>query len=61
MGSILRGAIHRPVTVSMFILAVSLFGYISLDRLALNDATQRRRGVLFASRNKVARFHFSDA
>lgn len=34
--NILRGAIRRPVTVSMFILAVSLFGYISLDRLALN-------------------------
>ena len=34
--NIIRGAIHRPVTVAMFILAVSLFGYISLDRLALN-------------------------
>ena len=34
--NIIRGAISRPVTVSMFILAVSLFGYISLDRLALN-------------------------
>ncbi|MCU1338295.1 MAG: acriflavin resistance protein [Bryobacterales bacterium] len=33
---ILKGAIHRPVTVSMFILALSLFGYISLDRLSLN-------------------------
>jgi HAE1 family hydrophobic/amphiphilic exporter-1 len=32
----IRAAINRPVTVSMFILAVSLFGYISLDRLALN-------------------------
>ena len=32
----IKGAIHRPVTVSMCILAVSLFGYISLDRLALN-------------------------
>lgn len=32
----IKGAINRPVTVSMFILAVSLFGYISLDRLALN-------------------------
>jgi len=32
----IKGAIHRPVTVSMFILALSLFGYISLDRLALN-------------------------
>ena len=32
----IKGAIHRPVTVAMFILAVSLFGYISLDRLSLN-------------------------
>jgi HAE1 family hydrophobic/amphiphilic exporter-1 len=32
----IKGAINRPVTVSMFILALSLFGYISLDRLALN-------------------------
>lgn len=32
----IKGAINRPVTVSMFLLAVSLFGYISLDRLALN-------------------------
>lgn len=32
----IKGAIQRPVTVSMFLLAVSLFGYISLDRLALN-------------------------
>lgn len=32
----IRAAINRPVTISMFILAVSLFGYISLDRLALN-------------------------
>ncbi|MFN0102417.1 MAG: efflux RND transporter permease subunit [Bryobacteraceae bacterium] len=32
----IRGAINRPVTVSMFILAVSLFGYISMDRLSLN-------------------------
>jgi len=32
----IRAAISRPVTISMFILAVSLFGYISLDRLALN-------------------------
>ncbi|MBI2689327.1 MAG: efflux RND transporter permease subunit [Acidobacteria bacterium] len=32
----IRAAIQRPVTISMFILAVSLFGYISLDRLALN-------------------------
>src|SRR5262245_27461209 len=34
--NLLRGAIHRPVTVSMFVLAMSLLGYISLDRLALN-------------------------
>lgn len=34
--NVIRGAIHRPVTVSMFILAVSLFGYISLDRLSLS-------------------------
>ena len=32
----IKGAIQRPVTVSMFLLAISLFGYISLDRLALN-------------------------
>jgi HAE1 family hydrophobic/amphiphilic exporter-1 len=32
----IKGAISRPVTVSMFLLAVSLFGYISLDRLSLN-------------------------
>ena len=32
----IKGAINRPVTVSMFVLAVSLFGYISLDRLSLN-------------------------
>jgi hydrophobic/amphiphilic exporter-1 (mainly G- bacteria), HAE1 family len=32
----IKGAINRPVTVSMFLLAISLFGYISLDRLALN-------------------------
>ncbi len=30
-------------------------------RQALSDASHRRRGVLFAPRNKVARFHFSDA
>jgi len=34
--NLLKGAIRRPVTVSMFILAISLFGYISLDRLSLN-------------------------
>jgi HAE1 family hydrophobic/amphiphilic exporter-1 len=32
----IKAAINRPVTVSMFLLAISLFGYISLDRLALN-------------------------
>jgi len=32
----IRGAIHRPVTVSMFVVAVILFGIVSLDRLALN-------------------------
>ena len=32
----IKGAIARPVTVSMVLLAISLFGYISLDRLALN-------------------------
>jgi HAE1 family hydrophobic/amphiphilic exporter-1 len=32
----IKGAINRPVTVSMFLLAISLFGYISLDRLSLN-------------------------
>jgi len=31
-----RIAIERPVTVSMFIVAVILFGLVSLDRLALN-------------------------
>ncbi|MFQ5737533.1 MAG: efflux RND transporter permease subunit [Acidobacteriota bacterium] len=31
-----RTAIARPVTVSMFLLAVILFGVVSLDRLALN-------------------------
>ena len=34
----IKGAINRPVTVSMFLLAISLFGYISLDRLALEPA-----------------------
>ena len=29
-------AIRRPVTVSMFVVAVILFGVVSLDRLALN-------------------------
>jgi len=32
----IRGAISRPVTVSMFVVAVVLFGIVSLDRLALN-------------------------
>ena len=31
-----RIAINRPVTVSMFFVAVGLFGMVSLDRLALN-------------------------
>ncbi len=33
---ITRSAIRRPVTVSMFVVAVILFGIVSLDRLALN-------------------------
>ncbi len=33
---ITRAAIRRPVTVSMFVVAVMLFGIVSLDRLALN-------------------------
>lgn len=32
----IRGAISRPVTVSMFVVAVILFGIVSLDCLALN-------------------------
>ncbi len=32
----IRSAIQRPVTVSMFVTAVLLFGLVSLDRLALN-------------------------
>ena len=32
----LAGAIRRPVTVSMFVIAVMLFGWVSLSRLALN-------------------------
>ncbi len=32
----IRAAINRPVTVSMFVVAVMLFGWVSLDRLALN-------------------------
>ncbi len=31
-----RTAINRPVTVSMFCVAVGLFGFVSLNRLALN-------------------------
>ncbi len=31
-----RTAINRPVTVSMFVVAVGLFGLVSLNRLALN-------------------------
>ena len=34
--SFTRTAILRPVTVSMFVVAVVLFGLVSLDRLALN-------------------------
>jgi hydrophobic/amphiphilic exporter-1 (mainly G- bacteria), HAE1 family len=34
--SIIRTAISRPVTVSMCVVAVTLFGLVSLDRLALN-------------------------
>ncbi|MGH9341743.1 MAG: efflux RND transporter permease subunit [Acidobacteriota bacterium] len=34
--NITKFAIQRPVTVSMFVVAVILFGAISLDRLALN-------------------------
>ena len=34
--NVIRSAIHRPVTVSMFVVAVILFGWVSLDRLALN-------------------------
>ena len=29
-------AIRRPVTVSMFVVAITLFGLVSVDRLALN-------------------------
>ncbi len=34
--NIIQTAIRRPVTVSMFVVAVVLFGIVSLDRLALN-------------------------
>ena len=34
--NVIRGAIHRPVTVTMFVVAVMLFGVVSLQRLALN-------------------------
>lgn len=34
--NLIRSAIHRPVTVCMFVVAVLLFGLVSLDRLALN-------------------------
>lgn len=34
--SLIKTAIQRPVTVSMFVVAVILFGLVSLDRLALN-------------------------
>ena len=33
---ITRTAIRRPVTVSMFVVAVMLFGTVSLQRLPLN-------------------------
>ncbi|UCF36951.1 MAG: efflux RND transporter permease subunit [Acidobacteriota bacterium] len=34
--NLIKTAIQRPVTVSMFVVAVILFGLVSLDRLALN-------------------------
>jgi hydrophobic/amphiphilic exporter-1 (mainly G- bacteria), HAE1 family len=34
--SLIKTSIQRPVTVSMFVTAVILFGVVSLDRLALN-------------------------
>ncbi len=34
--SLIKASIQRPVTVSMFVVAVMLFGLVSLDRLALN-------------------------
>lgn len=34
--NLIKTAINRPVTVSMFVVAVMLFGIVSLDRLALN-------------------------
>lgn len=34
--SLIKSSIQRPVTVSMFVVAVMLFGLVSLDRLALN-------------------------
>jgi HAE1 family hydrophobic/amphiphilic exporter-1 len=34
--SLIRGAINRPVTVSMAMAATMLFGVVSLDRLAVN-------------------------
>jgi len=34
--TVTRIAIRRPVTVSMFVVAVILFGLVSLQRLALN-------------------------
>ncbi|MBN2433584.1 MAG: efflux RND transporter permease subunit [Acidobacteria bacterium] len=33
---VIKTAISRPVTVAMFVVAVALFGIVSLDRLALN-------------------------
>ena len=32
----IKTAMSRPVTVFMFVVAVILFGFVSLDRLALN-------------------------
>ena len=32
----IKTAINRPVTVAMFVVALVLFGIVSLDRLALN-------------------------
>ncbi|MEE8586265.1 MAG: efflux RND transporter permease subunit, partial [Acidobacteriota bacterium] len=34
--NLIRSSIQRPVTVAMFVVAIILFGFVSLDRLALN-------------------------
>jgi HAE1 family hydrophobic/amphiphilic exporter-1 len=34
--NITKTALGRPVTVTMFVVAFMLFGFVSLDRLALN-------------------------